>query len=88
MGKGVSKAVDNVNNILNDELYGFDVTEQRLIDQVMIDIDGTENKGKLGANAILGVSLAVAKAGADTVRQPLYRYVGGTNIENGNRNVP
>ena len=80
MGKGVIKAVDNVNNILNDELYGFDVTEQRLIDQVMIDIDGTENKGKLGANAILGVSLAVAKAGADTVRQPLYRYVGGTNI--------
>lgn len=79
MGKGVSKAVDNVNNILNDELYGFDVTEQRLIDQVMLDIDGTENKGNLGANAILGVSLAVAKAGADTVRQPLYRYVGGTN---------
>ena len=80
MGKGVSKTVDNVNNILNDELYGFDVTEQRLIDQVMIDIDGTENKGNLGANAILGVSLAVAKAGADTVRQPLYRYIGGTNI--------
>lgn len=79
MGNGVSKAVDNVNNILNDELYGFDVTEQRLIDQVMLDIDGTENKGNLGANAILGVSLAVAKAGADTVRQPLYRYVGGTN---------
>jgi len=79
MGKGVSKAVDNVNNILNDELYGFDVTEQRLIDHVMLDIDGTENKGNLGANAILGVSLAVAKAGADTVRQPLYRYVGGTN---------
>ena len=79
MGKGVIKAVDNVNNILNDELYGFDVTEQRLIDQVMLDIDGTENKGNLGANALLGVSLAVAKAGADTVRQPLYRYVGGTN---------
>ena len=79
MGKGVSKAVDNVNSILNDALYGFDVTDQRLIDQVMLDIDGTENKGNLGANAILGVSLAVAKAGADTVRQPLYRYVGGTN---------
>ena len=79
MGKGVSNAVDNVNNILNEELYGFDVTEQRLIDQVMLDIDGTENKSNLGANAILGVSLAVAKAGADTVRQPLYRYVGGTN---------
>ena len=80
MGKGVSKAVDNVNNIISDELFGFDVTEQRLIDQVMLDIDGTENKSYLGANAILGVSLAVAKAAADTVRQPLYRYLGGTNI--------
>ena len=80
MGKGVSKAVDNVNNIISDELFGFDVTEQRLIDQVMLDIDGTENKSHLGANAILGVSLAVAKAAADTVRQPLYRYVGGTNV--------
>ena len=80
MGKGVSKAVDNVNNIISDELFGFDVTEQRLIDQVMLDIDGTENKSNLGANAILGVSLAVAKAAADTVRQPFYRYVGGTNI--------
>ncbi len=59
MGKGVSRAVDHVNTILNDELNGLDVTEQRLIDQVMIDIDGTENKGNLGANAILGVSLAV-----------------------------
>jgi enolase len=80
MGKGVTIAVDNVNNILHEELYGFDVTEQRLIDQVMIDIDGTENKSSLGANAILGVSLAVAKAAADTVRQPLYRYIGGTNV--------
>ncbi|MAO47008.1 MAG: phosphopyruvate hydratase [Crocinitomicaceae bacterium] len=80
MGKGVMNAVDNVNNILSDELYGFDVTEQRLIDQVMIDIDGTENKSNIGANAILGVSLAVAKAAADTVRQPLYRYIGGTNV--------
>lgn len=79
MGKGVSQAVDNVNEILSDELYGFDVTEQRLIDQVMLDIDGTENKSNIGANAILGVSLAVAKAAADTVRQPLYRYVGGAN---------
>ena len=79
MGKGVSQAVDNVNSIISDELYGFDITEQRLIDQVMLDIDGTENKSNLGANAILGVSLAVAKAAADTVRQPLYRYVGGTN---------
>ena len=80
MGKGVSSAVDNVNTILNDELNGFDVTEQRLIDQVMIDIDGTENKENLGANAILGVSLAVAKAAAESVRQPLYRYIGGANV--------
>jgi len=80
MGKGVSRAVDNVNTILNDELNGFDVTEQRLIDQVMIDIDGTENKENLGANAILGVSLAVAKAAAESVRQPLYRYIGGANV--------
>ena len=79
MGKGVSQAVDNVNEILSEELYGFDVTEQRLIDQVMLDIDGTENKSNIGANAILGVSLAVAKAAADTVRQPLYGYVGGAN---------
>jgi enolase len=69
-----------VNTILNDELHGFDVTEQRLIDQVMIDIDGTENKENLGANAILGVSLAVAKAAAESVRQPLYRYIGGSNV--------
>ena len=80
MGKGVMNAVSNVNNILSEELYGFDVTEQRLIDQVMIDVDGTENKSNIGANAILGVSLAVAKAAADTVRQPLYRYIGGTNV--------
>jgi enolase len=80
MGKGVQKAVDHVNNVLNEELNGIDVTEQRLIDQMMIDIDGTENKSSIGANAILGVSLAVAKAAADTVRQPLYRYVGGTNV--------
>ena len=60
MGKGVSKAVDHVNNLLNDELNGFDVFDQRDIDQVMIDLDGTSNKAKLGANAILGVSLAVA----------------------------
>jgi len=80
MGKGVSGAVDHVNTILNDELNGLDVTEQRLIDQVMIDIDGTENKGNLWANAILGVSLAVAKAAAESVRQPLYRYIGGSNV--------
>ena len=69
MGKGVFRAVDHVNTILNDELNGLDVTEQRLIDQVMIDIDGTENKGNLGANAILGVSLAVAKAAAESVQR-------------------
>ena len=80
MGKGVTQAVDNVNNIIGEELHGFDVTEQRLIDQVMIDIDGTENKSVLGANAILGVSLAVARAAAESVRQPLYRYVGGSNV--------
>ena len=80
MGKGVSRAVDHVNTILNDELNGIDVTEQRLIDQIMIDIDGTENKENLGANAILGVSLAVAKAAAESVRQPLYRYIGGANV--------
>ena len=79
MGKGVSKAVDNVNNLLNDELNGFDVFDQRDIDQVMIDLDGTPNKANLGANAILGVSLAVAHAAADCSGQSLYRYIGGVN---------
>lgn len=79
MGKGVSKAVDHVNNLLNDELNGFDVFDQRDIDQVMIDLDGTANKAKLGANAILGVSLAVAHAAADCSGQSLYRYIGGVN---------
>ena len=79
MGKGVTQAVDHVNNVLADELNGFDVTDQRMIDQVMIDLDGTSNKGKLGANAILGVSLAVAKAAAETVGESLYRYIGGVN---------
>ena len=79
MGKGVSKAVDHVNNLLNDELNGFDVFDQRDIDQVMIDLDGTSNKAKLGANAILGVSLAVAHAAADCSGQSLYRYIGGVN---------
>jgi len=79
MGKGVQKAVDHVNSVLADELNGFDVTDQRMIDQVMIDLDGTANKGKLGANAILGVSLAVAKAAAETVGESLYRYIGGVN---------
>jgi enolase len=79
MGKGVFKAVANVNNILAKELQGIDVFEQNAIDKLMIQIDGTENKGKLGANAILGVSLAVAKAAAEESRQPLYRYIGGVN---------
>jgi enolase len=79
MGKGVQKAVEHVNSVLADELNGFDVTDQRMIDQVMIDLDGTANKGKLGANAILGVSLAVAKAAAETVGESLYRYIGGVN---------
>jgi enolase len=79
MGKGVLQAVANVNDILAKELQGVDVFEQNAIDALMIEIDGTENKGKLGANAILGVSLAVAKAAAEESRQPLYRYIGGVN---------
>ncbi len=77
MGKGVTKAVANVNDILAEELIGLDVTEQSLIDQVMLDLDGTPNKSRLGANAILGVSLAVARAAAQELGMPLYRYVGG-----------
>ncbi|MFA6087065.1 phosphopyruvate hydratase [Mucilaginibacter sp.] len=79
MGKGVLKAVANVNDIIAAELKGVDVFEQNAIDSLMIELDGTENKGKLGANAILGVSLAVAKAAAQESRQPLYRYIGGVN---------
>ena len=79
MGKGVLKAVANVNDIIAKELQGIDVFEQNAIDKMMQDLDGTENKGKLGANAILGVSLAVAKAAAQESRQPLYRYIGGVN---------
>ena len=79
MGKGVSKAVDNVNSIIAQELLGVSVFEQNLIDQMMIDLDGTPNKSKLGANAILGVSLAVAKAAANELGLPLYRYVGGVS---------
>ncbi len=78
MGKGVQKAVAGVNGELADTLVGFDATEQAAIDAVMIEMDGTENKGRLGANAILGVSMAVAKAAADATGQPLYRYIGGT----------
>ena len=79
MGKGVLQAVKNVNEILAEELIGVDVFEQNAIDSLMIKLDGTENKGKIGANAILGVSLAVAKAAAQESRQPLYRYIGGVN---------
>jgi enolase len=79
LGKGVLKAVENVNTKIAQVLAGVDVFNQNLIDQLMIDLDGTENKGNLGANAILGVSLAVAKAAAQESRQPLYRYVGGVN---------
>ncbi len=79
MGKGVSEAVANVNDVLADELMGMDVFDQRAIDQAMIDLDGTSNKGKIGANAILGVSLAAAHAAAECAGQPLYRYVGGVN---------
>jgi enolase len=79
MGKGVLKAVANVNDILAGELIGSSVFDQNLIDKIMIELDGTSNKGKLGANAILGVSLAVAKAAAEEAGMPLYRYVGGVN---------
>ncbi|MDK7374684.1 MULTISPECIES: phosphopyruvate hydratase [Weeksella] len=78
-GKGVLKSVDNVNEILAPELVGYSVFEQNLIDHTMIEIDGTNNKGNLGANAILGVSLAVAKAAAEELGLPLFRYVGGVN---------
>jgi enolase len=79
MGKGVLNAVKNVNEILAEELLGTSVFEQNLIDKIMIDLDGTSNKSKLGANAILGVSLAVAKAAAAELGMPLYRYVGGVS---------
>ena len=79
MGKGVLKAVENVNSIIAQELLGISVFEQNMIDKLMIDLDGTLNKSKLGANAILGVSLAVAKAAANELGMPLYRYVGGVS---------
>jgi enolase len=79
MGKGVSKAVHNVNSIISQELLGESVFDQNRIDQLMIDLDGTKNKSKLGANAILGVSLAAAKAAANELGMPLYRYVGGVS---------
>ncbi len=81
MGKGVLKAVENVNIQIAEELIGTSIFEQALIDKIMIDLDGTPNKSKLGANAILGVSLAVAKAAANELGMPLYRYVGGVSAK-------
>ena len=81
LGKGVLNAVANVNDIIAPELEGYDVADQTGIDELMIRLDGTENKGKLGANAMLAVSMAVAKAGAEDAGLPLYRYVGGTNAK-------
>ena len=78
-GKGVGKAVENVNKVLANELVGMDAADQELIDATMIEVDGTANKAKLGANAILGVSLAVAKAAANSAGLPLYRYIGGSH---------
>ncbi len=79
MGKGVTNAVENVNDAIADEIQGMDALDQISIDQAMIELDGTPNKGRLGANAILGVSLAVAKAAAEASELPLYRYIGGTS---------
>lgn len=81
LGKGVLKAVQNVNELIAPELIGMNVFDQTLIDKVMIELDGTDNKGKLGANAILGVSLAVARAAAASLGLPLYQYIGGVNAK-------
>jgi enolase len=81
MGKGVQKAVDNVNDIIAPELIGMDTANQVVVDQIMIELDGTDNKGKLGANAILGVSMACARAAADVIGLPLYQYLGGVNAK-------
>ncbi|AQP53338.1 phosphopyruvate hydratase [Vagococcus penaei] len=81
LGKGVLKAVDNVNNIIAEEIIGYDVRDQMAIDKAMIKLDGTPNKGKLGANAILGVSIACARAAADYLEVPLYHYLGGFNTK-------
>jgi len=78
-GKGVLQAVDNVNEIIADELWGFDALDQVALDETLIELDGTPNKGRLGANAILGVSLAAAKAAAEALGLPLYRYIGGVS---------
>lgn len=79
LGKGVLRAVNNVNTIINEELHGYPIYDQRGIDAALIKLDGTPNKANLGANAILGVSLAVAKAAASVHGLPLYRYIGGVN---------
>ena len=79
LGKGVEKAVDNVNRVIASAFVGMDATDQRQVDKTLIELDGTPNKGKMGANAILGVSLAVSRAAANSVCMPLYRYIGGTN---------
>ncbi len=79
LGKGVTKAVENVNEIIAEEIIGEDATEQIIIDKILLELDGTENKSKLGANAILGVSLAVAKAAANALELPLYQYIGGVH---------
>ena len=79
LGKGTLKAVENVNKVIKDKLVGMDVTDQVLLDRTMIELDGTPNKGKLGANAILGVSIAAARAAADELGTPLYNYLGGFN---------
>lgn len=79
MGKGVLKAVANVNKVISEKIIGMEVTDQQAIDMAMIELDGTPNKGNLGANAILGVSMAAAKAAAQETYQPLYRYIGGVN---------
>ena len=79
LGKGVTKAVENINTVIADAVIGMDASDQRALDEVMIELDGTPNKGRLGANAILGVSLAALYASAESAGQPLYRYIGGTN---------
>ncbi|MBU5675450.1 phosphopyruvate hydratase [Alkaliphilus sp. MSJ-5] len=81
LGKGVQKAVENVNEIISPEIIGLDAVDQVAIDQIMIDLDGTPNKGKLGANAILGVSMSVAKAAAEALGLPLFQYLGGVNAK-------
>ena len=81
MGKAVGKAIDNVNNLISQEIIGSSVFDQEQLDKIMIDLDGTPNKSKLGANAILGVSLAIAKAAANELGLPLYRYIGGVSAK-------